>query len=233
MTAQFMNHQQALEEHATERYLLGEMTAEQRRAFEEHYLECAECLEAVTFGADFMEAGRQVALEDKSMRVSPAVPTWRERLLAVVPGGLRLVPALAVALLLVGVIGYQRLQIHQLNLQGGPKVARAEYRYTLTGIAHGSPEAKLVQVPRDAVVSLSVEYDRSGDYVSYRAQILSASGELKQTVDLPDTPGNMATLAVLPGSLSPGQYALVVLGRTPDGVEKEVGRGSFNLRIAN
>ena len=83
-----MNHQQALEEHATERYLLGEMAPEERRAFEEHYLECPECLEAVTFGADFMEAGRQVALEDKSMRVSTVVPTWRERLLAVVSGGL-------------------------------------------------------------------------------------------------------------------------------------------------
>src|SRR6185312_15527242 len=158
MTAQFMNHQQALEEHATERYLLGEMSAEQRRAFEEHYLECAECLEAVTFGADFMEAGRQVALEDKregeSMRVSTAVPTWRERLLAVVSGGLRPATALSCLLLicLLG-LGYQGATIHRqqqaiASLQG----LRPEYHLVLTGESRGN--ARVIKVRHNTQLSV-------------------------------------------------------------------------------
>ena len=234
MTTHFMNHQQALEQHATERYLLREMAPEERHAFEEHYLECAECLEAVTFGTEFLEAGRQVALEMKQReRNTVRVPSWRERLMPVFSGWLRPASALVFAVLLCSVIAYQGLQIHQLKNEQTAKVARPEFRSVLTGIAHGAGEAKLVEVPRNAVVSLGVEYNRSGDYVSYRAQVLNEAGSTKQSVDLPDLPGNMANVALLPGNWNEGEYTLIILGRTADGSEKEVGRGAFNLKFVD
>jgi hypothetical protein len=225
-----MNHQQALAEHATERYLLREMTAEERHIFEEHYLECAECLEAVTFGTEFLEAGRQVAAE-MAQRSSVPVPSWRERLMPVVSGWLRPAPALAFAVLLCSIVTYQGVRIHQLKSEQTMKVAGPEFRYVLTGIAHGAGEAKMVEVPRDVVVSLGVEYGRSGDYVSYRAQVMNEAGSIKQAVDLPDLPGNMANVALLPGNLGEGEYKLIILGRTADGSEKEVGRGAFILKF--
>jgi hypothetical protein len=226
-----MNHQQALEEHATERYLLREMTAEERHIFEEHYLECAECLEAVTFGTEFLEAGRKVASE-MAERATVRVPSWHERLMPAVSGWLRPVPALAFAILLCSVVTYQGVRIHQLKNEQTMKVARPEFRSMLTGIAHGAGEAKLVEVPRDAVVSLGVEYGRSGDYVSYRAQVMNEAGSIRQAVDLPDLPGNMANVALLPGNLGEGEYKLIILGRTADGSEKEVGRGAFILKFS-
>jgi hypothetical protein len=228
-----MNHQEAIDEHATERYLLREMTVQERRAFEEHYLDCAECLEAVTFGAEFLEAGHDVVREQTHELASPPVPSWRERFLPAISGWLRPAPALAFALVLCSVIGYQGFLIHDLKNQQEAKVARPEFRFMLTGIAHGGSEAKLVQVPRDAVVSLDVEYDRSGEYISYRAQVVSESGAVKQSIVLPDVPGDIASVAVLPGILQNGQYELVVLGRTADGTEKEVGRGAFVLNTTN
>ena len=232
MTTHFMNHQQALEQHATERYLLREMAPEERHAFEEHYLECAECLEAVTFGTEFLEAGRQVALEMKQREHNNvSVPSLRERLMPLLSGWLRPAPALAFAVVLCSVITYQGLQIHQLKNEQNAKVARPEFRSTLTGIAHGAGEAKLIEVPRNAVLSVSVEYRRSGDYVSYRAQVVNEAGSIRQAVDLPDLPGDMAYVALLPGNLGEGEYTLIILGRTADGSEKEVGRGMFNLKF--
>lgn len=232
MTTHFMNHQQALEQHATERYLLREMAPQERHAFEEHYLECAECLEAVTFGTDFLEAGRQVAKEMKQHeRNVVCVVSWRERLAPVLSGWLRPASALVFAVLLCSIIAYQGLQIHQLKNEQTTKVARPEFRSVLTGIAHGAGEAKLVEVPRNAVVSLGIEYDRSGDYVSYRAQVQNEAGSIRQSIDLPDTPGDMANVALLPGNLNEGEYTLIILGRTADGSEKEVGRRAFNLKF--
>jgi hypothetical protein len=165
-------------------------------------------------------------------RATVRVPSWHERLMPAVFGWLRPAPALAFAILLCSVVTYQGVRIHQLKNEQTMKVARPEFRSMLTGIAHGAGEAKLVEVPRDAVVSLGVEYGRSGDYVSYRAQVVNEAGSIRQAVDLPDLPGNMANVALLPGNLGEGEYKLIILGRTADGTEKEVGRGAFILKFS-
>ena len=233
MRTHTMNHQQAIDEHATERYLLREMTAEDRRAFEEHYLDCAECLEAVTFGVEFLEAGHDVVREQAAELGTAPVPSRRSRFLPALSGWLRPVPALAFALVLCSVIGYQGFQIHELKNQEQAKVARPEIRFTLTGIAHGAGETNLVQVARDTVLSLGLNYNRSGEYVSYRAEVVSQSGTVKQSIALPDIAGTMANVAVLPGTLQDGEYQLIVFGRTADGTEKEVGREAFVLKITD
>lgn len=233
MRTHSMNHQQALNEHATERYLLREMNAEERRAFEEHYLDCAECLEAVTFGTEFLEAGREVVLQDHLEQAVEPVPSWRERLLPAVAGWLRPVPALAFALLLCfGGITYQATMIHtQRETIASLKELKPEFRLVLTGVAHGAGEANLVQAPRGAVITLALEYHRSGEYVSYFARVISENGEVKQRIALPNEQGAMANIAVPPNSLHPGRYDLVITGVTADGDEKEVGRNSFRLTI--
>ena len=232
MTTHSMNHQQALDSYATERYLLGQMTAEELGAFEDHYAGCAECLKAVNFGMEFLEAGRQVALEDyPAKRTVEPVPSWRERILAAGSGWLRPVPALAFALLLCfGGIVYQATTIHsQKQKIASLQELKPEFRSVLTGVAHGAGDANLVEAPRNAVITLAIEYHRSGEYVSYVARVISENGEVKRRVALPDVPGDMANIAVPPNSLQPGRYELVITGVTADGNEKEVGRRSFRL----
>jgi hypothetical protein len=48
-----MEHQAAIDTHAVERYLLGEMPVDERDAFEEHYFACVSCAEEVRVGAQF------------------------------------------------------------------------------------------------------------------------------------------------------------------------------------
>jgi Putative zinc-finger len=53
-----MNHQEALQEMAVERYLLGELSGASLDSFEEHLFECPECTADVKVGATFIDAAR-------------------------------------------------------------------------------------------------------------------------------------------------------------------------------
>lgn len=53
-----MTHTEALSSLASERYLLDEMTEQERDAFEAHYFECAECADDVTTGARMQDGIR-------------------------------------------------------------------------------------------------------------------------------------------------------------------------------
>lgn len=225
MTSEAMNHEEAITRLAAERYLLGEMQEEERTAFEEHYLNCAKCLEDVAFGDDFMqaaqEASRELAAEASSRAPERESGTFFSRLLA----GLRSpAPAWAMALVLGAVATYQGL-----NREKG---ARPETRSVLAGMSHGAGDVKLVQTSRENILSLGVPYTRSGEFVSYRAEVVSYSGETKYAVAIPgNETGNMAWIALLAKTLNTGRYSVVIMGKTGDGAEKEVGQGSFELQF--
>ena len=53
-----MNHEQAMKDQATERYLLGELPENERDAFEEHYFECMMCADEVKSAFAFKDAVR-------------------------------------------------------------------------------------------------------------------------------------------------------------------------------
>jgi hypothetical protein len=66
-----MAHQEAEKTMAVDRYLLNELTLQQRMRFEEHYFECAECADAVEAGQVFINGIRPVP---------DPVPWWRKPL---------------------------------------------------------------------------------------------------------------------------------------------------------
>ena len=53
-----MNHQDALQEMAVERYLLGELNGASLDSFEEHLFECSECAMDVKTGGIFIDGAR-------------------------------------------------------------------------------------------------------------------------------------------------------------------------------
>src|SRR6266852_4112714 len=66
-----MNHLQAVNTSAPERYLLEEMSELERHAFEDHYFSCADCAEDVRLGA-LMREGAKAGLMDAEKPVSLA-----------------------------------------------------------------------------------------------------------------------------------------------------------------
>src|SRR5215831_30999 len=95
-----MEHQSAVETNAVERYLLGEMPAEERDSFEEHFFTCVACADGVREGAQFRanydhsEPQKQAAAGDRER-------WWKSwlRWPSMVP--------VAASLLFAGVVWYQ------------------------------------------------------------------------------------------------------------------------------
>src|SRR5688572_13963580 len=92
-----MEHSESLKTNAAERYLLEEMSAVERDAFEEHYFDCSECAVDVGDGARMMAAGREILREPAAkkileMRPKRSFTTW--------------IPQAAAAAIIGGVMGW-------------------------------------------------------------------------------------------------------------------------------
>ena len=59
-----MNHDEAIRLKAAEKYLLGELSAEMRDQYEDHYFGCAECAQDIRTGAVFIDNTRDMFSAD-------------------------------------------------------------------------------------------------------------------------------------------------------------------------
>ena len=58
-----MDHSEAVQLNATEKYLLGDLPTDQREAFEEHFFACTECAQDVKAAAILIDNARAVLRE--------------------------------------------------------------------------------------------------------------------------------------------------------------------------
>ncbi|SRR6266700_766982 len=226
MNANAMDHEQAMKNMTAERYLLGELTGEELEAYEEHLFTCSTCFEQVSLGTEFIGQLKQSGAQSPGLAQS-AKPGFVASLLA---GFRQPTAALAFGLLLCvgGFSAYQNSVISRL------KEPRPELRSVLTGIAHEAGDRQLLQVSRNTSLSLNVEYTPKGEFVSYNARVLTESGKMKYALELPGNQvGGMASMIMPAESLQPGKYSIVISGRTSDGTENEVARGSFELQFTD
>lgn len=224
MSTRMINHDEAVKDLMAERYLLGELNTADREAYEQHFFSCDACFEQVKVGTEFVTHLRHIGTEDPQ---APVVPGFMSRLMA----NARQPLTITMFGFLVFASG---LAIRQSSEISHLKEPRAEIRSVLTGIAHGSSDANLIKVSRNSALSLNVEYMPKGEFISYRAQILSSSGKALHAVALPETQvGTTASIALPADALRPGQYSIVVFGRRSDGTQEEVGRGVFELQFTD
>src|SRR3954469_9581796 len=102
-----MDHSEAIELRAAERYLLGELSVERRDQFEEHFFGCLECAGDVRCGAALVDNARHVLTHEpvpipKSLTPSRASGGWF--------GWLQPAWGFAAAVIvLAGILSYQNL----------------------------------------------------------------------------------------------------------------------------
>src|SRR5215831_13264280 len=125
MSLDTMTHDQAVSTHAPERYVLGELTVDERDAFEAHYFDCSSCFDEIKTGAQFLTHAREV--------LGPE-PEPEKGWFSVVWGDLvRPAPAFVSAMLLcaAGIGVYQQGALtaaRQPRLEAGPFVIHAGSR---------------------------------------------------------------------------------------------------------
>jgi hypothetical protein len=196
-----MEHEEAVRLDAAELYVAGQLSEEQRDAFEEHYFDCPICAEEVRMEQVFA-ANLQAVLREPD---PPAVPqSWWSRL-AMHPG--LTFSSLAANAALAVVVGL-------IFLNGFPRgdVARFLPSYYAPGTSHGTEEIHPVPAgSASMVVRVPVPTEQ---YTSYSYEILDAGGktESRGSATPPEGEAVDLYLEVPVRSLTGGDHTLVVRG---------------------
>ena len=186
-----MEHSEANETMATARYLLGEMTDEERNAFEEHYFGCGLCAQEVRDGSvmiDSIRAERAAAGRLKPARTLP----W---LLA------------AAAAVIVVILSYQNAML-QKDL--APHVIRS-YSLLTMGTRGANPTTTIDDPTRP--FALYIDIPPEPPFPNYRIELRDAAGNPR--VSLPVSANEARetiTVYVPPRRLRSGAYQVVIIG---------------------
>ena len=188
-----MTHDAAVKSLATERYLLEEMSDEERDAFEEHFFSCPECADDLRT-ADLMRAGAREAGRRRVVAFQPKrQPRWTVAL-----------PWAAAASLAV-VVGYQSL--------GTPRFDSpyALEPVTLRPASRGA--TAVVKLDADVrAVALAIEADAPAGAPQWLYELRDADGRQVTAGRAPVTAPGSPLLLVIPSSslMAPGRYVLVL-----------------------
>jgi hypothetical protein len=213
-----MDHTEALDGHAVERYLLGEMTETEAESFERHFFECAVCSEELAAGALLAENARALPAAEAAPVVQ--IPR-RKRFAAWWSRPLFAAPAFAAAMLAC-VAAYQA---RELAYRGRPQ---ALVSYTLKSESRG--EEVRIRIPADASY-FAVNADLPDtSFPEYRCELYDDSGSLRFSVDSPAPPPGSPLGILLPArGLRPGAYTLRVHGLRGSVTGPEIARYRFSL----
>jgi anti-sigma factor RsiW len=191
-----MQHQEAVDTLACERYLLGEMTAAERESFEEHYFACAECADDVRAGAAMKDGVRAGFIKAKSE--PKPTPRWRPTIV---------LPWAAAASLAI-VAGYETVRMRPASSFDRAPLALAPV--TLRTATRGQ-ETVASRGPGGAVtLAIDLAGEPMDQGVEY--ELRSADGARVAGGRAPaPSPGAPLLLVVPPGLLDAGRHYVVVV----------------------
>ena len=237
-----MEHEQAVQEMAVERYLLDELTPELREEFEEHLFDCAECSLDLRAGALFVEEAKlqlpalvSSAPAAGQKATPPRAGSRGFDWLAHWSNWLRPAFAVPVFAAMLAVIGFQNLSTIP-SLRSAAREPRltpwVSFHTGTRGDAHLSLPADpkqgavlLIQVPEDAgYASLSFElYDPQGKRIFTQTEAAASQ----------DVAAGGAFSLTIPGAgLEQEPYTLVVSGISPQGGRTEVDRRILDVHFS-
>jgi hypothetical protein len=205
-----MDHQEAMQLGAVERYFLDELPPPQRTAFEEHFFDCRECAAEVRITADFLDISRQELRRGNLGHA--AGKSLKRPWLDVFFRPAVLTPAFG---LLLAVIVYQNgvvlprfnAQIAQLRQPG--VVA------TVSLIGGNSRGDALPQIrgPSGQPLLLSLDIPAARPYPAYACELIDAAGAVVWRVPVSAVQAqDTIAISVPAGVLGAGDYTLVVQG---------------------
>jgi hypothetical protein len=224
-----MDHAEALQQKATERYLLDELDPDGKDQFEEHLFDCQECALDVRAAAMFVEQSK-IALGETSAVAAPArvrvpapgIPKWmlwfRPQLV---------VPVLAI---LLTVVMYQDLVTvpHLTAALSEPQVGP----YASMNIStRGSVKTQVTVTPGEGF-NLLVTIPPDMSYSDYILELHNPAGQLEWSRKLPASSPDDTRSIFIPGAgLEQGTYVLTVNGVTATGQSTNLGDREIELQV--
>ena|SRR5689334_23108632 len=218
MSGQMIDHQDAVKSLMAERYLLGELNAGEREAYEEHLFSCDTCFEQVKVGTEFVGHLRRIGTEEGEEQ-----PAWSRLVHRVLHPS----PALAFAIMFLcvsGISARQAVVIHQMKAPESVNVM------TVRPVARALDNP--LTVPRRGSFELRTVFQHNQKLQSYRALVVSASGKELASVAIKNPETGELQVRLNADSFRDGDYILIVQAVDPTtGSTEAIGQRPFKLLL--
>jgi hypothetical protein len=232
-----MDHSEAVTKKLAESYLLGELTPEQREAYEEHYFSCPECAQDVQAGAMLVANVKEVLREESSL--STTADAVREH--SGWPSFAWLRPAYAMAAMaaLICILAFQNLiTIPKLKDEAKTNAPLALASYSFIPQGSRGANALVVRPEPNRPFGLYVDIPASHDFSSYTCTVQTEAGVVDLSVPVSAEAARENVQLLVPAGLLPsGNYVLVIHGHRSAGNASEAGvevaRYPFSLEYKN
>src|SRR5262249_36928039 len=235
-----MEHNEAMVNHTAERYLLHELSEQERDAYEEHFFTCSACAEEVKAATEFMDNARKVVQNELQVQIYSHAArrsiwgSWLNFRSMLHP-----IPAAACVFLVAvsAFAGYQNgVLIPRLSQAASAHVIPQVMVTVPLTLAHGGAGEGPVSKPLLFRFTIPKPDDPATIYDSYQAEIVSESNTKKYSFDLSKhQPDNPVEIFLAAGALRPGKYFMVISGvnsaGTKKGVKGELARIPFDIKF--
>lgn len=229
-----MNHNEATTSMAAERYLLNELTPEEREAFEQHVFDCPECALDLRAGSAFITEAKaqlpELVTQSPVKAAQPAKPAKKSGWSS------WLQPTFAVPVFagLLAFIAYQNISVIP-GLETAARAPRIVHSTAMhIGTRGSAPTAILAD--RTEGLALSIELPQSSAYSSFVFALYDPNGKQVWTHSVsgsaPDSGDDGNVSLLIPGAgLREGSYILAISGVTPQNTNVEVDRRVLNVQF--
>lgn len=211
MSGCLMDHEEATQSQAVERYLLGELSSTAHAAFEQHFFECQECAEDLIASSQLLDG-----VAEELGRPRPAVPAHApppRRFKKRTAAGSFIRAALAAGLAAVVLIsGYGEWASYR-QLRGEVSLLRQPSIVSAVQLLGGDSGGASIALPAGQPIVLSLNIPAGESFSRYDCTLLGPSGRVLWSLPLPAQQARQTlSISVPEGNLSPGEYTLAVHG---------------------
>lgn len=223
-----MDHQQATESAAVEKYLLHELTPEMRDAFEEHFFDCQECATDLRATAGFMDATKREFQGNPLPK--PLVAAKGKPRLAFFRPALAW-SALAASLL---VIAYQNVVVYP---HFRSEIAELRAPETLPSVSLVGGNSRGGQIPAITVGAgqpflLLLDLPTQDRFSSYTCLLYSPSGLISAQIEVSAQSAKDTVAMRIPAAdTTSGDYTLVVRGIIVGSAAAPVDLGRYRFTV--
>jgi hypothetical protein len=218
-----MEHSQAARGHTVERYLLGELSEDERATFEDHYFSCDICAAEVTSGAAFLANlkpayGEASETRPASGRGGRWWSLWFEW---------RLAPQAATAALAIlgAVVVYQNaLQIPRIRSQMATNAPVLSIAPATRARANRAGEV-LTFSKSSGTIGLTITHEWEESYERYGGELKRENGSVVARATIRSTSEDLI-ISISTRNLEAGRYTLVI-----NGIQEEGGKSAVIERI--
>jgi hypothetical protein len=246
-----MQHHEAVEKMAVERYLLDELSPEMRDAFEQHFFDCQECALELRATAAFLDEAKvqlpallkEATAPSYSTSAAPArngqpadrpAPKKRNWFAWIWAQPAFAAPAFAA---LIAIVGYQNIATIPALRLAASVPAVVPWTAVHASTRDADPHTQVLADPKhgaNLLVDLPAKPLAEPAYTSYVFEVLDPKGKRlsSQRFAAPANDAGTVSLSIPGSGLQQGAYTLAISAATGSEAPKEIERRVFDIHFA-